>query len=78
MKLFISFGQVHCHSINGKTFDKNCIAEIECNDYKHGREKAFEYFGDKFAFDYLEKELNEKVMSYFPRGIIKVEAQDEM
>ena len=25
MKFYISFGQVHVHSVNGKTFDKDCL-----------------------------------------------------
>ena len=52
MKVCITFGQIHVHSVNGKTFDKDCVAVIECEDYTDGRNKAFEYFDDKFHMCY--------------------------
>ncbi len=70
MILYISFGQIHVHSINGKTLDKDCIAAIKCDNYEEGRAKAFEWFEGKFAFDYLE--MSDETLSYFPRGIIPV------
>ena len=69
MELFISFGQEHAHRVNGHTFDKDSIARINCESYKDGREKAFEFFGDKFAFDYSYEEI-EKNLHFFPRGIL--------
>lgn len=71
MKLYISFGQQHTHSVNGKTFDKDSIAGIECENYEDGRKKAHEYFNSIFAFDYSEEDI-EKALQYFPRGIIPV------
>ena len=72
MKTFVTFGQIHVHSISGKTFDKDCVAVIECNNASHGRELAFEIFGQKFAMEYSEKEFNMKYMKYYPRGFIHV------
>ena len=40
------FGQTHVHSINGKTFDKDCVAVIEAEDAHTGRELAHIYFGE--------------------------------
>lgn len=68
MKIYISFGQIHEHDVNGVTFDKDCLAEIECNNHEHGREIAFDLFGDKWFTSY--EDINE-VIRYFPRGPIK-------
>lgn len=72
MKIYISFGQVHTHSVNGKTFDKDCLAEIDCESHREGRDIAFEYFGDKFSISYTEESVKE-ALPYFNRGIIPVE-----
>jgi hypothetical protein len=65
---YISFGQIHVHSVNGKTFDKDCICAIEAKDEEEAREKAFECFGNKWCFIY--KEIPD--MKWFPRGIINL------
>jgi hypothetical protein len=28
MKTYVTFGQDHAHAVNGKTFDKDCVAII--------------------------------------------------
>ena len=68
MKIYITFGQVHAHSVNGRTFDKDCVAVIKCSDHNYGRALAFKYFGDRFctSYDTLPN------MSYYPRGLIAV------
>lgn len=71
-KTFVTFGQCHAHAINGKTFDKDCIAVVDGD-----RAKVFEIFGDKFCFEYSAEEwfgkgMDDK-MHYFPRGYIEVE-----
>ena len=68
-EMYITFGQNHVHRVNGKTFDCDCVAVIKCKDRKEGRELAFEYFDDKWCFEYFEKIPD---MSFFPRGLIKV------
>lgn len=70
-KYYVSFGQVHVHSVNGKTFDKDCLAEMQAYSYGEAREKAFEIFKGIFHNVYEEKDL-EGTIQYFPRGIIKV------
>ena len=69
MTTYVTFGQAHTHSINGKTFDKDCVAVIESESAKAGRNDAFDLFGGKFCFEYFNKRPN---MEYFPRGLIKV------
>lgn len=71
MDLYITFGQVHVHSVNGKTFDKDCVALIECTDEEQGREQAFALFGGKFCFSYPDTPPD---MQYFPRGIINIDS----
>jgi len=62
--IYITFGQCHTHRVNGYTFDKDCVALIR------DRDRAFELFGDKWAFEY-EKEPD---MLFYPRGIREVES----
>ena len=72
MKTYVTFGQEHTHSVNGKTFDKGCIAVIEAEDAKAGRELAFEHFGDKFFTTYYEDQFDKSSMHFYPRGYIEV------
>lgn len=70
MKLYVTFGQVHVHSVGGRTLDKDCVAVIDCENYAEGRKKAFEYFGRKFHNTY--DDLDQVGMEYYPRGLIHV------
>ena len=70
--VFVTFGQIHVHSVNGKTFDKNCVAAIKCKDHAHGRDLAFEYFGATFCFTYFNEGMSPEILKYYPRGIINV------
>lgn len=72
MKTYVTFGQDHAHSVNGKTFDKECVAVIECDDAEQGRNLAFAYFQRKFCFEYHDTEFNFQEMSCYPRGFIPV------
>lgn len=72
MKTYVTFGQVHAHSVNGETFDKDCVAVIEADSPAEGRALAFEYFGPKFCFSYPEEHFDHGSMHYFPRGFIPV------
>jgi len=72
MKIYVTFGQTHTHSVNGKTFDKDVVAEINCQDYEDGRKKAFEYFNGVFATTYTEDKITDDFLDYFPHGIIQV------
>ena len=77
MKFYITFGQIHVHRVNGKTFDCDCIAEIEAEDMTCARERAAFYFELKWHQCVPEERLDDEFMSFFPRGIIKVENNDE-
>lgn len=69
-KHYVTMGQTHTHSINGRTIDKDCVVVFEVENYEQGREKCFEYFGDKFATSYHGKEWKEDNLKFFPRGYI--------
>lgn len=67
MKTYVTFGYDHFHKINGKIFDKGCVALIEGD-----REKVFEIFGRKFCFEYPEDQWDPRMLFYFPRGVIEL------
>ena len=70
MKIYVTFGQVHTHSVNGKTFDKDCVAVIHAPTHEEGREVAFELFDNKFCTTHdNEESVN---LEYYPRGLIEV------
>ena len=73
MKTYVTFGQTHIHRVNGKIFDKDCVAVIETKSAEAGRAKAFELFDRKFCFEYSEKDFQFTWMNFFPRGLINVE-----
>ncbi len=67
-KYYFTFGQSHAYAYGGRTFDKDCVVEIEAENKDDAREKMFEIFGAKWSFQY-DKLPN---MSFFPRGIMKI------
>ena len=72
MKHYVTFGQNHVHSVNGKKFDKDCVAVYEAKSVDDGRKKAFEYFGSKFSFDYHGDMWDEDDLIYYKRGYINL------
>ena len=72
MKTYVTFGQIHTHSINGQIFDKDCVAVIHARTPQAGRNKAFEIFSTRFSFEYSEDEFNMDWMKHYPRGFIEV------
>lgn len=68
MKTYVTFGTEHVHRVNGKTFDKNCVAVVNGN-----RKEVFRLFGDKFSFEYPEKYWDKKLIRYFSRGYVEVD-----
>lgn len=77
MKTFVTFGQAHHHEIDGTVFNKDCIAVIQCDSAKDGRDKAFELFGRQWAFEYPETLWRKEWEVHFPRGYIEVEVPYE-
>jgi len=71
MKYYITFGQVHVHSVNGKTFDKDCLAEIEAETKAEAHQEAMDIFKGVFHQTLTELEMQD-ALHYFPRGVIKI------
>ena len=71
-KVYLTFGQIHVHRVNGKTFDCDCVAVIDCDSHEHGREIAFNLFSDKWFTTYLKENFDMDDMKYYPRGLINV------
>ncbi len=71
-KLYITFGQVHVHRVNGKTFDCDCVAIITANTIEQANKWAFEWFNGKFHQHVDAETWDENDMHYFPRGYINV------
>lgn len=67
-KTYITFGQEHVHKIDGKTFDKDCVAEVNLPE-----EEARAIFMPKFCFSYTD--LSKIDMSYFPRGLVTLRGE---
>ena len=67
-KYYGTFGQIHTHSVDGITFDKDCVVEIEAENYEEARKYMFAVFGQTWCFLYKEK----PDMGFFPRGIFKI------
>ena len=72
MKTFVTFGQTHTHSVNGKTLDKDTVAIIESRSSEEGRRIAFQLFDRQFCFEYPEDYWDESSMKHFPKGYVAV------
>ncbi len=68
VRLYITFGQVHVHSINGHTLDKDCVAVIKGPTVEHCDKLAFEWLDGKFH----QHTTTMPDMTYFPRGLIAI------
>ena len=75
MNIYVTFGQVHRHVVNGKVFDKDCVAVIKAETHREGREIAVKVFGDEFFTTYDDATFRNIIgmMDYYPRGKIKLE-----
>jgi len=70
MTSYFTFGQTHVHSVNGKTFDKDCVVKITTAAPVEPRDKMVEFFGRKWAFEYDESTPPD--MKHYPRGIFEL------
>lgn len=69
---FFTFGQVHAHSINGKTFDKDCVAVVQEDNEEGARRYVREATNNQYheSFDIKRFTKKEDMMRYYPRGLI--------
>lgn len=69
MKVYVTFGQLHQHVINGKTLDKDTVAIIKAESADKGREIAEELFGHKYSMSYSELTWNKDWINYYKRYV---------
>lgn len=71
MKIYVTLGQDHRHTVNGTTYDCDSLVEVDCESHEHGRHIVFEVFGGKFCTSYEAEYVPD--MKYFPRGVIPLQ-----
>ena len=71
-KHYVTFGQKHVHSIVGKTLDKDTVAVFYAFDSQDGRQRAFNFFKDKFFTDYHDTQWKEENLLWFPKGYVEL------
>lgn len=72
MTTYVIFGETHTHLIDGKTFDKDCVAVINRNNEQLERDLAMELFGGLFFTTYNKPPKGDS-MQFFPRGLIEID-----
>lgn len=65
IRRWFTFGQADAHSVDGKTFDKDVVVEIEAVD---PRAIMVELFGHKWSKEYETP----PDLRFFPRGVVKL------
>jgi hypothetical protein len=65
---YFTFGQIHAHSVNGKTFDKDCVVKINAKNSNNARTKMFDTFGKKWSMEYHKL----PDMNFYPRGVFEI------
>lgn len=72
-QFYVTFGQAHVHSINGKTFDKDCVGVIEAETYEVATDLVRELTGNRYHdLDVIEKMSAQTMDKYYPRGFIGI------
>lgn len=72
MKCYVTFGQKHKHTIDGKVFDKDTVAIIHGKHFDECRERAFKSFGLKWCMIHPEGEWMESDIELFPKGYVEL------
>lgn len=70
MKMFVTFGQIHAHSISGTTFDKDSVGVVKCASVEDGMRFIHKTLGAKYCFSYPEQHWNYEDIKHFTRGYI--------
>lgn len=74
-KYYFTFGTAHTLFANGVTWGADVICEITAEDYGQARQKMVDVFGDKWAFQYDIKEIQDQ-LRFCRRGIIALDPED--
>lgn len=73
---YVTLGEDHVYRINGITVDCDCVVCYDADSPEDGRNKAFEYFGAQFCFEYHDKQFNMDDLRFFPRGIVRIDVEN--
>ena len=78
MRVIVTFGQSHAHSVGEKLFHKDNVAVIEAESHSEARRIAWDAFEDKFCTSHLEKDFDAgEMMMYFPGGKVPLNFEEE-
>lgn len=58
-KHYVTFGQKHVHTIDGKELNKDTVAVFDADFPCDGIAKAFDLFGGDFLHEYFDHEWND-------------------
>lgn len=61
--VYITFGQTHQHEIDGKTFDRDCVAKV-----RGGLQRAQRLFG----WEYSLYHPTQPDLQFFSRGVVVI------
>ena len=70
MKLYISFGENHSHTIGNQTFNKDCMAVLVCPDIDTGWAKIIKLFDRKHGIVYGNNDILPSDKDRLPRKFI--------
>ena len=72
MHVYFTLGQLHTHSVNGKTLDKDCVVCVTNHPTEKSARDAFVEVTNNLFHESFTK-LDEKTLEYYPRGVIEIE-----
>lgn len=67
---YITFGQVHAHRIDGKTYDCDAVMLVKADNEITARLYVNALTGGKWAGIYTENDVQ---MHYYPRGVLNAD-----
>ena len=74
---YVTFNKTHTHNLNGKVFDKDCVAVIKARSHNEAVDIALDFFGNQFDSAVYWDKFDLGCMNKYPRGIIKLNYQGE-
>lgn len=71
---YVSFGQVHKHTIDGKRLDKDTIAKITHSSHENGADIAYRLFKNKYSQEFSQEAWSDDMLRHFPKGLVDISA----
>jgi len=70
LKAYITFGQTHQHSVDGKMLDKDTVARIEVASPDEAVAFAMRTFGGVYSRIFIGGEWKPDNLKYYPKGYV--------